>query len=438
MGAAGETKDAAGHGAAMKRPGSIVLWMVATIVGIGVRAYWDGQRESADALEDFAREQVALARAAGGHSVEDPGRVVLVQTDRGLVATGGASVHAPTIEEALAEGRQWVRLSRPEAAALGLPERTAMAGIAAGSPPGGASQAVVVVATALRVRDRERRAQWRVALGFLVSSAIVLAFGTQALRRQRKELELSKELAVAAAVRAQEARLVQADKLATLGALGIGIAHEVATPLGVIVGRAEQLASRVEGDERATRAVEAITQQADRIDKLVRALLALARGGQTAFDRVAPAAIVADALELAKYRLDKRAVSLATRLEPDLPPVACDPKLFTQVIVNLLLNACDACEPGGSVDLRVSSCGGRVAFAVVDDGPGISPENAERATEPFFTTKPPGEGTGLGLAIAREIVMHHNGALRLAKRSDGRRGTEATVELTAAPEGPRG
>jgi two-component system, NtrC family, sensor kinase len=408
----------------MKSAGSIVGWMVATIVAIGAASYWDDQRGSQAALADLAREQVVLARSAAATPegslgrVEEPGSVIVLTqgADGSLHTTGGVAVVSEPIQHAIARGDESVRLTRPEAGALGLPVRTALAGIATATMPGGQRRAVVVVATALRERDRERRAQWRLVLSFLVSSAIVLAFGTLALRKQRKELELQSEL-----------RVARADKLATLGALGIGIAHEVSTPLGVIVGRAEQLASRVEGDERASRAVQAISEQADRIGKIIRALLTLARGGKATLEHVRPASIVTDAARLVRHRFDQAGVSLTEHVDADLPSIACDPKLFTQVVVNLLLNACDACDE--NVELRGSAANGRIVFAVTDDGPGISPEDAARATEPFFTTKPEGEGTGLGLAIAHEIVTHHNGTLSLGARRDGKRGTEARVEL---------
>jgi signal transduction histidine kinase len=410
--------------------------MTATIAVVGALAYWDDQRESDAALDDFAREQVTLARSAAGTPVEGPGIVVLHQEGGALVSKQRGAVRAPAIEAAVTQGRDSVRLSRPEAAALGLPERTAMAGIAhVADGPG----VVVVVATALRQRDREKRARLRLILSVLLSSAIVLAFGTRALRDQRKELELAKELAVADAVRERDARLVRADKLATLGALGIGIAHEVATPLGVIVGRAEQLAPKVEGDERATRAVIAIQEQADRIGKIIRALLDLARGGAShsalaaqAFDRASAGEVARDAFEMVGHRFEKRGVTLVSKVAPGLPDVLCDTKLMPQVLVNLLLNACDACDAGGRVELAVDARDERVVFSVLDDGHGIPPGVAARVTEPFFTTKAPGEGSGLGLAIAREIVLHHRGSLRLEPRKDGSRGTLATVELAAA------
>ncbi|MGH7437172.1 MAG: sensor histidine kinase [Polyangiaceae bacterium] len=419
-----------------KGPRSIVAGMVATVVAIGLLAYWDDQRESSAALADFAREQVTLATSLAGGLVESPGRVLVLESRGGALRTrDGRDVRSPTIEGAIAAGADSVRLSRPEAASLGLPERTALAGIA----PAGATDTkhwVVVVASALRERDRERRAQWRLVLSVALSAAVVLSFGTLALRRQRARLELEAGLAVAEAVRERDARLVRADKLASLGALGIGIAHEVSTPLGVIVGRAEQIAPRVASDERATRAVTVILDQAARIGTVIRGMLDLARGGKASFVRVRPDAVVTDALDLVRHRFEKAGVSLRDDVAPGLPSIACDPKLFTQVLVNLLLNACEACQPDGAVQLRVGPGDERVVFAVVDDGHGIAPGDAARAVEPFFTTKASGGGTGLGLAIAREIVVHHGGELRLDGRSDGRRGTEASVSLAAVREEP--
>lgn len=118
-------------------------------------------------------------------------------------------------------------------------------------------------------------------------------------------------------------------------------------------------------------------------------------------------------------------VALRSTFEPALDVIACDPRMFEQALIDLLLNACEACSRGGSVVLSVRSDGERVSFIVDDDGAGIDAEAAARATEPFFTTKP--EGSGLGLAITNEIVHHHRGTLRLSPRPGG--GTQARVEL---------
>jgi two-component system, NtrC family, sensor kinase len=391
-------------------------------------------------LGDARVLDVALPMAhltAMATSLGERGSVVVLikRPDEGsFVGVTPSTADVPALDAALARGASWLRLSRAEAAAVGLPARTAMAGLSTVDAGAMGKWGIAVVATALRERDREVRAEWRLGLGFALASGLVLAFGSLALRTQRKELALTRELAVAEAMSVRDERLVRADKLATLGALAAGIAHEVSTPLGVIVGRAEQLLPKVESDERAKRAVVVIGEQAERISRIVRAFLGLARGGTPSLEHVWPKELVASALELVEHRFTKADVHLASQLDDALPKIACDPRLFEQVLVNLLLNACDACAPGGHVELSVTRDGDRVVFVVTDDGAGITEESARRALEPFFTTKAQGQGTGLGLAIANEIVKHHHGELTLSPR-DRAPGTRATVEIDAAGEG---
>jgi two-component system, NtrC family, sensor kinase len=446
----------------MKRT-RLVLAMVGAVGAVIAVAAWDERREAKAALDDFAREQTAVARsgtavlvgrvdAAGcsertsqclvdalraiHESVEQPGTVVALvrpPSETTLVDTRAREVSAPAVQAALDAGRSWVGLTREEAAALGLPRRTALAGIAQGTDSASRTWSVVVVATAQRVRDRESRAMWRLLLGTALASLLVGTFGGLALREQRRELELQRTVAVAEAVHARDRRLVEADKLATLGALATGIAHEVSTPLGVIVGRAEQLLPRMEPQSRSHSAVAAILEQAARISRIVRGFLTLARGGTASLSHVEPGALARSAVELVEHRFAQAGVALIMhRPEPNLPLVACDPALFEQVLVNLLLNACDACAPGGRVELGIEHREDRVAFLVDDDGVGISPEAVERCLEPLFTTKAPGQGTGLGLTIASEIVKHHHGTLSFQPRSDaglGAKGTRVRVEI---------
>jgi two-component system, NtrC family, sensor kinase len=458
---------------------ALMLWMVLAIFGVAAVAYWDEQREFASALADFAGEQHALAQAIAAalrtplvraqsttepndeasvgstsearmrlgsalepdqfasavESVERPHRVqVLIQDPlgTGLIASDGRTVRSPTIESGLASNVSWVRLGRREAETLGLPARTAMAGLTM-LDNGGQQWGVVVLATAQRERDRELFAQWRLVLSVVVASGLVLAFGGLALRTQRKQMSLAHELEVASVQSERDERLVRADKLATMGALATGIAHEVSTPLGVIVGRAEQVLSKLSGDERSKRAVEAIVQQAERIGDIIRGFLALARGDSPRMARVDPAALGKVALDLVEHRFAKAGVHLTGFSDPELPEIGCEPRLIEQVLVNLLLNACDACEPGGNVELRIVADEQRVAFVVTDDGAGISADAAARIMEPFFTTKAVGEGSGLGLAIAHELVKHHRGTLSVAARH-GHHGTRACVELPSTTE----
>jgi signal transduction histidine kinase len=438
------------------KPRAIVAWMVVAICAVAGLAYWDEERESRAALADFAREQSLLARSVAaslaeriGHDdartetpahlvpaigeIERPGllRVLLARPDTvGLVASDGSIVRSAALEEAVAGNRDVVRLERPEAAELGLPARMALAGVRTIASPSGAHFTVAVVATAQDERDREQRARYRLLLSVILASGLVLAFGGYAMRRQRMELELEHRLEVSEIVNQRDERLVRADKLATMGALATGVAHEVSTPLGVILGRAEQLLPK-QNDDRSRRAVETIVAQTERIFAVIRGFLSLARGSTPTLSKHDPRALAQNAVDLVEHRFTKAGVRLDADIPDGLPRIACDPRLFEQVLVNLLLNASDACEQGGVVSLAVESKGDRVAFVITDDGEGISPESAARATEPFFTTKPAGEGTGLGLAIANEIVKHHFGSLTLAPRGDAD-GTRASVELPAA------
>ena len=366
--------------------------------------------------------------------LERPGELLLLLQPAGssvFYTSDGRTLATDRLRDALDQGKTSIRLSRPEASALGLPERTAYAGL--GSADGGplGRWGIAVIASARAERDREVRARWRLVLGVLVPSGLVLAFGGAALRRQRKQLLLERELALAEVENAQNQRLERATRIAIMGTFAMGIAHEVSTPLGVIVGRAEQVLARVAGDERAANSTRIILGQADRIQSLIRSFLDLARGGPPALARVEPGLVAASAVALVNHRFAKADVALRADIPPDLPPIQCDRGLMEHAIVNLLLNACEACVAGGVVELVARTEGQNVAFVVCDDGSGITDENAARATEPFFTTKAEGKGTGLGLAITSEIVKSHRGTLSIEPRSP--RGTRACVQVPVAP-----
>lgn len=365
-----------------------------------------------------------------------PGERVLLlasPSDRSFHSADGTVLVSPVLRDAVDRGVTTLRLTRPEAAQLGLPARTSMAGLALVDAGDLGQWGVVAVASAARERDREKRAIWRLVLGVLVASGLVLAFGGAAVRRQRKELELQRELAVNEVQRQRDEQLLDAERVATMGTFAMGIAHEVATPLGVIVGRAEQLLGKVRDDERAARSAQSILSQADRIQQIVRRFLDMARGGPPSLRHVDPSTVVRAAVGAVEHRFAKAGVALAADVPQSMPAIQCDRDLLEQAIVNLLLNACEACSEGGHVEIEAREDAGRVAFVVTDDGAGISPENARRATEPFFTTKAPGTGTGLGLAIATEIVKSHRGELSIAPGVDG--GTRARIDLPVAPRG---
>jgi signal transduction histidine kinase len=293
---------------------------------------------------------------------------------------------------------------------------------------------LAVAATALRERDRDRWAQERSILSVLTAAGLLLVFGLVALRNQRKELELERELAVAGLRDEQNERLASATRAAALGTLAIGVAHEVSTPLGVITGRAEQLLPKVRYDQRGYAAVQSILDQTQRISQVIHGLLALARGDRVSADHLSVARLVRAAGTLVEHRFKKAGVSLALEVPEGLPTITGDARLIESALVNLLLNACDACVGGGHVRLSVGAHHKRLRFAIEDDGSGISSLHARKALEPFFTTKPSGEGTGLGLAIANEIVKSHLGTLELTPVLP--HGTNAIVEIPSNAAGP--
>ena len=427
--------------------------MVVTVLVVGGLAYWDAIRESDAALRDLANVQAASAQSlgitldalrAGGFAgdAQLPGILDQIQRagsarlfvrrpgDPALRSASGGTLASARLDEAMRQHRRTVRIPRDEAPAFGLPARTAMAGIAYAEQPRGID--VITVRSAEHQRDREAWARRRLLLSVGGAAGLVLLFGGIAFRMQRKELLLERELAVAGLQRRNDERLERASKAAAFGTLAIGVAHEISTPLGVIAARAEQLQSKVSGDERLAGAVASIASQAERIRQVIRGLLGLARGDAPSAERIDPRAVVEGALALVRHRLDSAGVPVAESITGGLPVVMGDEKLLEQAVVNLLLNACDACRPvGGGISVKAAQDGAEVTILVEDSGVGISSADAERALEPFFTTKAREGGSGLGLAIAREIVSNHRGTLTLAPMPG--RGTRATIRLPPAP-----
>lgn len=388
-----------------------------------------------DAVVDL---QVSLASLITDLKVtERPNRMLLLlrpPAAQTFYATDGRHIAAPELASALDNGLTFVRLAPGEAGRLGLPARTAVSGLASIDAGAAGRWGVAAIASAERERDRERWARWRLILGVATASGLVLSFGGLAMRNQRKELLLQHQLALADLSRQGDERLERAGRAATMGALAVGVAHEIATPLGIIAGRAEQLLPKVSADERASASVRIILEQIDRIHRVIRGLLGLARGDRPTAEPLDPTELVQGAVALVEHRFEKAGVGLDADVTPDLPIVHGDPRLLEHAVVNLLLNACDASPAGSRVSLTTTAEDGGhiVRIDVVDHGPGISAENAGRVLEPFFSTKLAGGGTGLGLPIVQEIVANHRGSLELTSALP--RGTRATIRLPTTEE----
>jgi two-component system, NtrC family, sensor kinase len=234
-------------------------------------------------------------------------------------------------------------------------------------------------------------------------------------------------------LRTQE-QLRHADRLATVGKLASGIAHELGTPLGVALMRANMIASNPSLGRDTRDAALIIGEQIDRITHIVRQLLDFARGRGTSppgqLSRRTPAdlpAIAERAVAMLQPLTVKRNLVITVTSEPNLPRPPANPEQIEQVLVNLLVNAIHASEQPGKVTITLSTAaanppadltppvwneGSEPKYAVIsvkDEGMGISPEVLPRIFEPFFTTKHVGEGTGLGLSVAYGIVREHSG-----------------------------
>ncbi len=211
-------------------------------------------------------------------------------------------------------------------------------------------------------------------------------------------------------------QLLRAEKFATVGVLAAGFAHEVGTPLGVMRGRAEMLASKLPPESPDARNAAIIVGEIDRVSRTIRDLLDFSRASPAP----APAAVrlggvAASVAELLAIEARRRGVSIEVDVPARLAPLAADLDQLTQVLVNLTMNSLHACAAGGRVTVRgrEDPRDGRAVIEVADDGSGIPEEHRHQVFDPFFTTKKRGKGTGLGLAVVAQIVRNHGGELDL-------------------------
>ena len=261
-----------------------------------------------------------------------------------------------------------------------------------------------------------------------------------ALRAMHDELE-RRVAQRTAELRATTQQLWQAAKLASVGELSAGIAHELNNPLATICLRIESALARTAPDDPRRRALEVIQQEAKRMADLVSNLLQFSRRGADARSTVNVGEELTKTTELIDHHLRKREVRIAQDFDPQAPMIAADRQKLRQVFLNLLTNAADAMPRGGELRLKVSAITLEndrpgVVIEFTDTGHGIAPEHLPNVFEPFFTTKEEGKGTGLGLAICRRIVQEHGG--RLAIESQPGLGTTVRIELaTSASDGQR-
>lgn len=231
-------------------------------------------------------------------------------------------------------------------------------------------------------------------------------------------------------------RMLRSSRLADIGQLAAGVAHEINTPLASIALRAESLlkASQdprlqaVEGFEKFPRYLKTIDEEIFRCKKIIGSLLDFSRVRKPEVRETDLNALAVAASDLVRHQMKLKQVTLDVRADPSLPHIPADDGQLRQALLALLMNALDATPAGGRVEVETRREGAEhVTLAVKDTGSGISPENRDKIFSPFFTTKPVGQGTGLGLAICHGIVASHGGEIRVESEVD--KGTCLTLVL---------
>ena len=245
-----------------------------------------------------------------------------------------------------------------------------------------------------------------------------------ALEAQKRSLEET--------VRDRTAKLVQSEKVAAMGSLLAGVAHELNNPLTVIVGSAQLLRLFANDPDAVARRVDSIEAAAERCVRIVRNFLSLARQRPPERADVRLHDVVQGAVELLAYELRMDNIEVAVDLPDNLPTLSADPHQLHQVLVNLITNAHQAMRHGPqprwiSFTAHHDASRGRVRLEVTDTGPGIAQALQAKIFEPFFTTKPTGEGTGLGLALCRSTIEEHGGTIELDSKLGS--GSRFTIEL---------
>ncbi len=239
-----------------------------------------------------------------------------------------------------------------------------------------------------------------------------------------------------------EQQVTQSEKLAAMGQMIAGVAHELNNPLTAILGVTELLRERA-AEETVRRQLELAHRQARRAAEIVRNLLAFSRPPTSGKVQVRLGDVIQRTLQLHEHSLRVNNISVEFQPEPDLPAVLGDPSQLTHVFLNLITNAEQAIREvreSGTLQIRLRRDADRLVASFQDDGVGIRPEVLPRLFDPFFTTKRPGRGTGLGLSICMAIVREHNGSIEAQPLSTGGAlflvsfPAAAAVEIAPPPE----
>lgn len=269
---------------------------------------------------------------------------------------------------------------------------------------------------------------------FLVVVAFLTYELAQASRRQEQRYRATLEELAAAnrSLQEAEATIRRSERLAALGQLSAGLAHELRNPLGTIRASAEMLKKSVAAhDEVASELAGFISSEVDRMNSLVTRFLEFARPMELRLETCELAEVIDRAIARVERDSGAGRAVIYKNYSPDIRPFPMDAELLERVIYNLVLNAVQASPAGGAVTVKTRPAGEAVEISVIDRGAGIEPKHLENIFNPFFTTKP--DGVGLGLSIVSKIVDQHGGTMSV--ESEAGRGSVFRVYLPTKPAG---
>ncbi|MDI6775753.1 MAG: ATP-binding protein [Syntrophales bacterium] len=235
------------------------------------------------------------------------------------------------------------------------------------------------------------------------------------LNQARKEIERT------------HAHMLQTEKMAAMGKLAAGLAHEINNPLGGVLTCLETLRQNFQDEQMRAKYLDLIHSGLERIRRTVKQLLNFGKQRSFQLEPTDINALMNRTLEVTSHQLSSNNISLHRDLDQSLSRIMVDPHQLLQVFVNLILNAIQAMPEGGDLWIKTAQENGRVKIAIRDNGCGIPEENLDRIFDPFFSTKDPGQGTGLGLSVSYGIIHDHGGKIEV--ESEKGMGSEFTILL---------
>jgi len=261
--------------------------------------------------------------------------------------------------------------------------------------------------------------------------AHALVAASKRLKNQRDELTQKIEQLEKAQNELLKSRdaIIRAQKLASVGRLTAGVAHEIGNPLTAIIGFIDLVSDESIDADKKKEFLERMRKEAERMDRIIKDLLTYARADGKELKNVSLEEVIKEACQIMKPQKIFKGINVELNIEKDIPPVRVNKDRMVQVMVNLLLNAGEAMVGEGKIEigLKKGEDGKTVTIIVEDSGPGIPENIIDDIFEPFVTTKPEGQGTGLGLAVCHGIIRSFGGTIRAENRIEG--GARFIIEL---------